>query len=72
VQVLEGSTTYELGGTPQSRHTTRPGEWLAPASTGATSLTLHAGDWLIIPRGTLHKRTTSGSVTFYLISTTGK
>jgi len=71
-QVLEGSTTYEVGGTPQGAHNTKPGEWLAPASQGATTLALNKGDMLLIPRGTPHKRSTATSVTFYLISTTGK
>jgi mannose-6-phosphate isomerase-like protein (cupin superfamily) len=34
-------------------------------------LTLHKGDMLIIPRGTPHKRSTAGSVTFTLISPSG-
>ncbi len=71
LQILEGSTVYELGGTPQGGHNTKPGEWLAPASEGATKMALHKGDWLLIPRGTPHKRTTETSVTFVLISTTG-
>ncbi len=71
LQIVDGTTLYELGGTPRGGHNTKPGEWLAPASDGATTMTLHKGDWLIIPRGTPHKRTTAGSVTFYLISTTG-
>ncbi len=70
-QIVEGSTVYEVGGTPQGGHNTKPGEWLAPASQGATTYKLHKGDMLVIPRGTLHKRTTESSVTFYLISTTG-
>jgi mannose-6-phosphate isomerase-like protein (cupin superfamily) len=69
--ILDGATKYELGGTPKQAHSTKPGEWLAPASEGATSLTLKKGDMLVIPRGTPHKRSTEGSVTFYLISTTG-
>lgn len=72
VQVVDGSATYELGGTPQNSRNTRPGEWLAPASEGATTLKLKKGDWLIIPRGTPHRRTTERSITFFLISTTGK
>jgi len=72
LQVLEGSTTYEIGGTPQGAHNTKPGEWLAPAAQGATTLTLKKGDMLVIPRNTPHKRSTATSVTFYLISTTGK
>ena len=71
LQVLEGTTAYELGGTPQGAHNTKPGEWLAPSSAGAATFTLHKGDMLVIPRGTPHKRSTEGSVTFYLISTTG-
>jgi quercetin dioxygenase-like cupin family protein len=73
VQIVEGSTTYELGGKPAAAHNNKlPNEWLAPTSTGATRMTLHKGDLLVIPRGTPHKRSTEASVTFYLISTTGK
>ena len=67
-QILEGSTQYELGGTPQSPRSNGPGEWLAPASEGARSLTLNKGDMLLIPRGTPHKRSTPGTVTLSLIS----
>ena len=67
-QVIEGTTQYELGGTPQKPHTTGPGEWLAPGSEGSTSFTLHKGDMLVIPRGTPHKRTTTERVSFTLIS----
>ena len=69
--IVDGTTTYEVGGTPKSARQTKPGEWLAPASEGATTLTLKKGDMLMIPRGTPHKRSTEGSVTFTLISTTG-
>ena len=68
LQILEGSTEYELGGTPQGGRIIAPGEWRGPQSTGATRVTLHKGDTLVIPRGTPHKRTTPGSVTFTLIS----
>lgn len=71
VQVIDGATVYELGGTPQNARNTRPGEWLAPESTGAKTLTLKKGDMLVIPRRTPHKRTTADSVTFYLISPSG-
>jgi mannose-6-phosphate isomerase-like protein (cupin superfamily) len=70
--VHEGETRYELGGTPKGAHDNKkPGEWLAPASEGATSVTLKKGDMLVIPRSTPHKRSTEASVTFTLISTTG-
>jgi quercetin dioxygenase-like cupin family protein len=73
LQVLDGTTIYELGGKPEGAHNNKlPSEWLAPTSAGATRMTLNKGDMLIIPRGTPHKRTTESSVTFYLISTTGK
>jgi mannose-6-phosphate isomerase-like protein (cupin superfamily) len=70
-QILDGTTVYELGGTPKDARNTKPGEWLAPISEGATSLTLHKGDMLVIPRGTPHKRSTEVSVTFTLISIEG-
>lgn len=70
-QILDGETKYEVGGTPKNARNIRPGEWLAPESAGSTALTLKKGDMLVLPRGTPHKRTTEGSVTLILISTTG-
>ncbi|MES2390174.1 MAG: hypothetical protein V4555_00935 [Acidobacteriota bacterium] len=70
-QILEGETTYELGGTPQNPRNTKPGEWLAPASEGSKRYTLRKGDSVFIPRGTPHKRTTEKSVTLILISPQG-
>jgi mannose-6-phosphate isomerase-like protein (cupin superfamily) len=70
-QVLDGSTVYEVGGTPKGGHSKGPGEWLAPGSEGATSIALKKGDMLVIPRGTPHKRTTAESVTLLLISPMG-
>jgi mannose-6-phosphate isomerase-like protein (cupin superfamily) len=69
--VLDGATVYEVGGTPKGGHSKGPGEWLAPASEGATSIPLKKGDMLVIPRGTPHKRTTAESVTLLLISPMG-
>jgi quercetin dioxygenase-like cupin family protein len=69
--ILDGSTVYELGGTPKNARNTGPGEWLAPESEGATTDTLHKGDMLIIRRGTPHRRITSERVTFLLISPQG-
>ncbi len=71
-QIIEGSTFYELGGTPKDAHKIGPGEWLAPASEGAISITLKKGDLLVIPRGTPHRRTTADSVTFTLIAPKGR
>ena len=69
--VLDGETIYQVGGTPRGAHSMGPGEWHAPEAEGATTLTLKKGDMLVIPRGTLHKRSTAGTVTFYLISPQG-
>ncbi len=66
--ILDGETSYQLGGTPKKPRNTKPGEWLAPASDGASTVTLHKGDVLIIPRGVPHKRSTETSVTFTLTS----
>ncbi len=69
VQIIDGSTLYEIGGTPKGGHVNKgPGEWLAPGSDGSKSILLGKGDMLLIPRGTLHKRSTEDSVTFMLIS----
>jgi hypothetical protein len=70
VLVLERSTDYEFGGTAHKAHSIGPGEWLAPASEGATKLRLKKGDTLIIRRGTPHRRTTTESVTFTIASPT--
>jgi quercetin dioxygenase-like cupin family protein len=69
--IVEGETVYEVGGTPKGTRKVKEGEWLAPEAEGATKLTLKKGDILTIPRGTLHKRSTAGSVTFLLISPAG-
>jgi quercetin dioxygenase-like cupin family protein len=71
VQILDGSTLYEVGGTPKNGHSTGPGEWLAPESEGHETMTLNKGDMLVIKRGTPHKRTTAESVAFFLISAQG-
>jgi mannose-6-phosphate isomerase-like protein (cupin superfamily) len=71
VLILDGATVYEVGGTPKNGRNTKPGEWLAPEAEGATTLALKKGDMLVIPRGTLHKRSTAGSVTLFLISPMG-
>ena len=71
LQILDGTTHYEVGGTPQAPRANGPGEWLALTSTGSTAFTLHKGDILVIPRGTPHKRMTEASVTMTQLSTTG-
>jgi len=70
-QILSGSTVIEVGGTPKNAHSSKPGEWNAPESQNAVSITLNQGDMLVIPRGVPHRRTTAGSVTLMLISPQG-
>lgn len=70
-QILEGSTEYEVGGTPKGGRMIAPGEWRGAEVEGATKITLNKGDRLVIPRGTPHKRTTPNSVTLSLISPEG-
>lgn len=66
--IIDGSTIYELGGTPKNAHSKGPGEWLAPESEGATMVELKQGEFLVIPRGTPHRRTTKESVLLALMS----
>jgi mannose-6-phosphate isomerase-like protein (cupin superfamily) len=69
VQIIDGSTLYEVGGTPTgTKVMPGTGEWHATGSTGSKSILMMKGDMLLIPRGTLHKRSTEDSVTFMLIS----
>ncbi len=69
IQIIDGSTLYEVGGTPTgTKVMPGSGEWHATGSTGSKSILMGKGDMLLIPRGTLHKRSTEDSVTFMLIS----
>lgn len=68
VQIIDGSTLYELGGTPKGVKQLGPGEWHATSSEGSKSVLLGKGDVLVIPRGMLHKRSTEDSVTLTLIA----
>ena len=70
-QILDGSTVYELGGTPKGAHSKTPGEWNSPESDGHQTVNLNKGDMLVIARGTPHRRITAESVTFSLISPQG-
>ena len=68
VHILDGSTLYEVGGTPKGAHVMGPGEWHATGADGSRSIIMLKGDMLLIPRGTLHKRTTEDSVTLLVFS----
>jgi mannose-6-phosphate isomerase-like protein (cupin superfamily) len=69
--ILDGATRFELGGTPQQPRNTRPNEWLAAESVGATTVNLKKGDMLVVPRGTPHRQSTDVSVAWILISPSG-
>ena len=71
IQIIDGSTLYEVGGVPKNGRNTKPGEWLAPSSEGSKSILMGKGDMLVLPRGTPHRRSTEESVTFILISPYG-
>jgi mannose-6-phosphate isomerase-like protein (cupin superfamily) len=71
IQIIDGSTLYEVGGVPKNGRNTKPGEWLAPSSEGSKSILMGKGDMLVLPRGTPHKRSTEDSVTLILISPYG-
>jgi quercetin dioxygenase-like cupin family protein len=71
LQILDGETIYEVGGTPKNPRNVKPGEWLAPAREGGARIPMKKGDMLVLPRGTLHRRITAGSVTLMLIAPMG-
>jgi len=71
IQIIDGETNYEVGGTPKSGHSTGPGEWLAPESEGATKMTLKKGDMLIVPRGTEHRPVADEEVEVLLFEPAG-
>jgi mannose-6-phosphate isomerase-like protein (cupin superfamily) len=58
--IMEGTTTYVLGGKLDSPKETQPGEWRAPGITGGKEFKVNKGDILIVPRGTPHQRITAG------------
>lgn len=58
--VLKGQATLELGGTLVDPKEATPGEWRAKTVTGAQSVVIKAGDLIMVPRGTPHRRTVTG------------
>jgi mannose-6-phosphate isomerase-like protein (cupin superfamily) len=66
--ILEGTATYILGGALDAPKEIQPGEWRAPGIANGKEHKVSKGDVLIVPRGTPHRRVTSGQdVTFMLI-----
>jgi mannose-6-phosphate isomerase-like protein (cupin superfamily) len=66
--ILEGTAIFILGGKLDAPKETQPGEWRAPGISGGKEVKVNKGDVLIVPRGTPHRRITSGlDVTLMLI-----
>lgn len=58
--VLTGKATLELGGTLIDPREVSPGEWRAKTITGAQTMEVKEGDLVMVPRGTVHRRTVTG------------
>lgn len=61
IYILEGKTTFHLGGSLDGAHEVSPGEWRGPALRDHKVVEAKKGDLVIIPRGTPHFRTSKGS-----------
>jgi len=68
IHILDGATTIEVGGKPKGAHKLSTGEWRSPECEGFSPVTLAKGDTLVLPRGTPHRRITTGTVTLTLTS----
>jgi mannose-6-phosphate isomerase-like protein (cupin superfamily) len=68
VQVLDGTTLFDIGGEAQDARIIGAGEQLAPKVKDYKSVTMQVGDLLVIPRGTPHKRSTTGSAVLLMMS----
>jgi mannose-6-phosphate isomerase-like protein (cupin superfamily) len=66
--ILDGSAIFILGGTLDGPKETQPGEWRAAGISGGKEFKVNKGDIIIVPRGTPHRRVTSGlDVTLMLV-----
>jgi len=68
VQVMAGTTQFEIGGEPLDARITGKGEQLAQNIKDRKLVTLGVGDVLVIPRGTAHKRITTESAVYLMMS----
>ena len=71
LQIVEGSTVYEVGGSLKNMRKIGPGDWRATEAEGTKKIPLKKGDLFLIPRKTVHKRITADSVTLTLVSSMG-
>ena len=58
--VLDGTATLELGGTLTGATEISPGEWRSTSAAGARTVKVAKGDLVVVPRGTVHRRTVTG------------
>ncbi len=58
--ILEGAATFVLGGRLDAPKEIQPGEWRASGITGGKEFKVGKGDVVIVPRGTPHRRITTG------------
>lgn len=66
--VVEGSTTFQLGGKLVDAKEIGPGEWRGPRIEGGKTFEAPKGSMITIPRGNPHFRTTKDSVTLVSVS----
>jgi mannose-6-phosphate isomerase-like protein (cupin superfamily) len=59
--VLDGKATLVLGGSLVDPSEISPGEWRSKTATGGQTVTVKKGDLVVVPRGTPHQRTVTGS-----------
>ena len=71
IQVLEGAVVYEVGGTPKNSRNISQGQWRATRVEGSTTVTVGKGDILVLPRNTVHRRSTPESAKFIMVSPAG-
>jgi len=65
---MTGTTQFEIGGEPLDARMVENGEQLAQNVKGTKLVTLKAGDVLVIPKGTPHKRIVTDSSVFLMMS----
>lgn len=58
--IKEGTATYILGGKLDAPTQVQPGEWRAANIAGGKEYKLAKGDMIVVPRGTPHRRITTG------------
>lgn len=58
--VLEGTANLMLGGSLPKPNEISPGEWRSKTASGGQAVQIRKGDLIVVPRGTVHRRTVVG------------